>query len=206
MRGIRIAGSIFEINHFEEGLANPEIMSSWREPLAQRDWEGYIWRVPRPYRLHAFLEVEQSLTDPEYWRLLGEIWTDAEMPNVNRVVWLALFTSKRTNRDHVMDAGDHAAVDRLTDPVQVYRGAHLKYARGMSWTTDPDRAAWFATRFGYARGGKVFTTTAAKRKILGYFADRNEDEVLIDPRRIRLEAINWTEDQLNEAAGRAKKD
>ena len=39
------------------------------------------------------------------------------------------------------------AVDRLPDPVRIYRGAQLKYARGMSWTTDPDTAAWFAHRF-----------------------------------------------------------
>jgi hypothetical protein len=70
----------------------------------------------------------------------------------------------------------------------------------MSWTTDPDTAAWFAHRFGHR--GEVFTTTLAKRKILAYFDDRSEREVLIDPRRIRFAVLDWTEEQLNEAAER----
>jgi hypothetical protein len=122
------------------------------------------------------------------------------MPNVNRALWLTLFMSKRGNCDQVKDAEGHAAVDRLPEPVQIYRGADLKYVRGMSWTTDPDTAAWFAHRFGHR--GEVFTTTLAKRKILAYFDDRSEREVLIDPRRIRFTVLEWTEEQLNEAAER----
>ena len=49
---------------------------------------------------------------------------------------------------------------------------------------------------------RFFATTRAKRKILAYFDDRSEREVLIDPRRIRFTVLEWTEEQLNEAAER----
>jgi hypothetical protein len=203
---IRIAGKAMEIDDWHRGLADPKTVAWWREPLARGDREGYLYRVPRPGRLPALLEIVPELTDAEYWHLVGGIWTDTEMPHVNRALWLTLFTSKRGNRDQVMDAEGRAAVDRLPDHIQIYRGAQLKHARGMSWTTGPDIAAWFATRWSATRfgftGAKVFTTTVEKRKILGYFRDRQEDEILIDPRRIRFEALNWAEDQLNEAAER----
>ena len=193
-----------EIDALNRGLVDPATIAWWREPLARRDWKSYLWRVPRPGRLAALLEIIPKLTDPEYWQLLGTIWTDTEYPNVNRALWLGLFTSKRDNRDPVMDAEGHAAVDRLPDPVRIYRGAQLRYARGMSWTTDPDTAAWFAHRFQHRRG-EVFTTTLAKRKILAYFDDRKEREVLIDPRRIRVAVLDWSEEQLNEAIARAER-
>jgi len=91
---IRIAGKTIETYHLRRGSADPENIAWWREPLARRDWEGYLWRVPRPGRLAVLLEIAPDLTDAGYWRLLGTIWTDTEMPNVNRALWLTLFISR----------------------------------------------------------------------------------------------------------------
>ena len=161
---------------------------------------GYLWRVPRPGRLAAFLEIVPELTDAEYWRLLGTIWTDTEMPNVNRALWLTLFMSKRGNCDQVKDAEGHAAVDRLPEPVQIYRAADLKCVRACRGRQTQTRLHGLRTASDIAV--RFFATTRAKRKILAYFDDRSEREVLIDPRRIRFAVLDWTEEQLNEAAER----
>jgi hypothetical protein len=57
-------------------------------------------------------------------------------------------------------------------PLSIYRGATRGRARGMAWTTDPDKARWFADRFsglagqGPFRAAHVYTVTAPPAAIL----------------------------------------
>jgi hypothetical protein len=111
------------------------------EFLATGEWGSYVFSFPRPLRLQAFWEIIGRLTDREYWTLLGDLWTDTEMPNANRAYWLELFLSPRGERDQLMKSEEHAALTALADPVRIWRGASRRYARGMSWTVDEQQAA-----------------------------------------------------------------
>lgn len=50
----------------------------------------------------------------------------------------------------------------------------------MSWTLSFERAKWFAERFG-SNTQIVYKAFVQKQDILAYFADRGEDEVVVDP-------------------------
>jgi hypothetical protein len=190
----RIAGKSWEVDDaWKLYTGSPELnleKLAWcREPLAAGDWDHFIGRHPRPLRLECFREIAGRLTDAEYWRLLAGIWTDAEVPNVNRAIWIDLFTADRGGREDVMKPEEHAAFAALSEPVQIYRGAPMKYARGMAWTTDRDRAMWFAERYAYTNGARLLTAILPKRKLLAYFTERKEAEAVIDPRRIKYEVL-----------------
>src|SRR5947199_9877713 len=58
-----------------------EIKADAVEALAIRDWWGYVWCYKTPWRLDAFLTIENHMSDPAYWSLLGHVWLDCEDPH-----------------------------------------------------------------------------------------------------------------------------
>jgi hypothetical protein len=157
------------------------------ERLTARDWLGYLLLVDRRDRLASFLDIKDRMTDAQYWQMLGDLWTDTEVPGRWKGVWLGLFDSKRTNRHALMSPEEHAALAALPSRVQLYRGAPPHYARGMSWTTDSGVAHWFANRF--QNGGVVYTAKVEKSEFLGYFLARKEFEAVINPRNMRFKRL-----------------
>jgi hypothetical protein len=81
-------------------------------------------------------------------------------------------------------------------PLTVYRGVIPEHERGMSWTTNIDRARWFASRWIHAiqpgaESAYVYQTTAPRSAIMcemdvqGLFDGiQNENEVVLDPELI----------------------
>ncbi len=72
----------------------------------------------------------------------------------------------------------------FTGQVKVYRGtsgiARWKAQQGMSWTIDPDVAAWFAFRYASDdRKPLVLTASADASDIIFYDNDRSEQEVIL---------------------------
>lgn len=116
--------------------------------------------------------------------LIG-VWTMAEFPAryVSRAVWLHWFdVANRVARYPVPAA-----------PIQIFRGATPKFRRGMSWTTDRDRALWFANRYSDRpghRAGKLYQVTVPSEVVLADVdavageGGRGEGEIIADPRRL----------------------
>jgi len=151
------------------------------------DWSSYLFLCTRRgLRLLKFCGIQHRLSDAEYWEMLAELWVDTELPSTNRPLWRELFTSTRGGREHLMSAAEHAVLNGLPPHVTLFRGAALKFARGMAWTLDRDKAAWFARRFEH---GAIITATVPKCRVLACFLAREEDEVVIDSRRIRYEVL-----------------
>ncbi len=164
----------------------PGMTAELAKALSSHEFEKYAtWLVPRPYRPLAFVQVENRLSDQDYWRVLRDLWIDTEFPGRCRSLWLDFFMSRREGRSELMKPAEHTAFAALPDRVRIYRGAHPKHARGMSWTTERAMAEWFAKRFD--RDDAVFTTVTPKTKIVAYFLGRGESEVVIDPRRLGYE-------------------
>jgi hypothetical protein len=69
-------------------------------------------------------------------------------------------------------------------PWTVYRGVagkrRARRVRGWSWTSDLDRAWWFAERFPSFGDPAVFVATIEREHILFYTDDRNEKEFVLD--------------------------
>ena len=65
----------------------------------------------------------------------------------------------------------------------VYRGTTPAIWRRMSWTTDLERAKWFADRLGLFGFPDtiIATATIPPRHVLALFNDRQESEVVVNP-------------------------
>lgn len=95
------------------------------------------------------------------------------------------------DRDRLRVAGQPLPHD---GPFTLYRGVagrgEARRVKGISWTGDPDRAKWFADRWGL-HDPAVYTVTVQESTVLAYVVERNEDEYLLwpyglpRPRRVR---------------------
>lgn len=156
------------------------------------DWSRYVFRHERPYRLEALLRAAEAglRGDPAaFWPLVASVWIDTE--NVREMFdeWVELWGSDVPERARVMDEDEQAALAALPETVEVYRGVgHAAAVRGLSWTTDHDKAVWFAQRFAadqrrapYLAYGRV-----AKADVLAHFLGRAESEIVALPETVEL--------------------
>lgn len=93
--------------------------------------------------------------------------------------WVDLFRSAGLINEYGEEVG-------LPDnPIRAWRGAPWGQRRGMSWTLDLDRAAWFASRSTlWGRPGEVFEVEIPPPAILAFnlgVEGRAEHEVIVDP-------------------------
>lgn len=109
--------------------------------------------------------------------VLVGVWSAAEWPEytLQRSIWLTWFRM--------------AAYPKPPETLTIYRGATPRYSRGMAWTTDADKAAWFARRWCSHTGldTYVYVALAPPAAVL---ADvdaledgdgRQEAEIVVDP-------------------------
>jgi hypothetical protein len=159
----------------------------------ERNWHTVVFLHERPYRASALFRVAQEhgaeMTDADYWKLVGRVWTDSENIWQNTLEWDALLGSERGEREAIMVAdafdGDDADIEMyraLPETATVYRGATAGLnEEGLSWTTDRDKAVWFARRFADLRDGApvVLTGLVNKSDVVGCFTGRGESEVVV---------------------------
>jgi hypothetical protein len=153
------------------------------EAVNKKDYKTYIWLHERPYRLEAFMRIQNELKDPEYWRLLGDVLIDSENAHEFKSEWLQLLNSKRKSSIAMMRPDDFTVYSALSNRLKIYRGfRNIHFKKGLSWTLSKDKAKWFATRFG--ANGKVTTKVVSKYHILAYLDRRGEQEILLRPDRV----------------------
>jgi len=114
---------------------------------------------------------------------LPSVWKCAEFPEIAlrpMDIWVTYFRWA----GYLTDADD--PVEAPVAPLKIYRGAIWRRRRGMAWTTDRERARWFAQRFARFDGHEpfesayVFEADVHPDGVLAMF--RREDEVVVDPR------------------------
>jgi hypothetical protein len=187
-----------------------ELREEITEAARAGDWATCLVLLPEPCRLWAFLDaIQYRVTDADYWETLGGLWIEAGSPRRDRSRLLGLFSSPRGERDHLMDASELARYRAFPPVVELYRGAIPRYARGMSWTQDLEEAAWWAQRFAvggrFGAGGNLYQATVDRAAVLACFNERNESELVIDPRLLPpLRAMRWTREKLDGMAERVK--
>lgn len=164
------------------------------EALRARDYEHALFIVERPYRLQYFIRLYVDMKPKMFCELLAWIYTDSESPSVNQSVFVDLFSDavKKHDRKYLMTAKDRRVFAKFPDELTVYRGCvrrELRGARsrmGISWTLDAEKARWFSTRFIRNRAhGVVAQATINKHDIFFYDNGRAEQEVVLDPSKLR---------------------
>ena len=172
---------VYQVPLFSNGSANAYYLQKKKDletALAEKNFSRVVFLHERPYRLNAFVQIADQLSDAKYWSLLSSIWTDTENAWQNLDEWRKLFNSNRPHQERLMDRDEILALSSLPDTVKVYRGCQkVVNEDGISWTLKRDKAQWFATRF--SKDGVVLEKEISKRDIIAVFTNRNEFEVII---------------------------
>lgn len=139
-----------------------------------------VGRLQGPKLLDEWL-ADRRLPRDDLREVLQPVWTSAEGSTREFPIpkWVALFRE-----------ADYSL--RPQQAVRLYRGTRRgRWRRGMSWTTDLDRARFFADRWferGYGQT-EVVTVLAPPAAMLVEIANDSESEVVVDPTllpRVRL--------------------
>lgn len=141
--------------------------------------------VNKPYALTFIKYVKDALADNEMAELLADAWVNSECPNmdvdVSKTELVEMFT--KADKQYLMSEVERKQLAQLGDKVTVYRGVtsyNAKNVRALSWTTDKEKAKWFAHRF--KENGIVYTAQIRKAQILAVFASRGESEIVLNPK------------------------
>jgi len=145
----------------------------------------HVGRNDGPALLHD-LHFAGALSVSECPGSVAEAWSMAEFPCslLEPDVWVELFE----------EAGyttDGQPTQRPRKAVTVYRGCHPERRDGMSWTTDIDRAQWFADRDLGSGAGVVFEAEISPGFLLAYIhkSHRGEAEYVVDPAALNDDVV-----------------
>ena len=141
--------------------------------LMEKDYGKFIFWHERPYRLDAFVQNMNFMSDKEYWKILGEIWIDSENIWQNLSKWKKLLSDKRASKHLFMISDDYKIPEKIT----AYRGyAPNQNENGISYTLDKNKAEWFAKRY-WKKNGEVKEITITKNKVFAYISTRDEKKL-----------------------------
>ena len=166
----------------------------WKSIIKSSESVGSIFFVLRKGYWLPFLQaIKQYMDNAEFSGFFGEIWTQVESPNMNARVSLDTLVEwfKEADKSHLMSKDELKAYHELPDELRIYRGIGEKSnPKGLSWTLNKEKAEWFANRYNMlGTKGYVVTAVAQKKDGLAYFTGREEDEVIIDGRKLDAERI-----------------
>lgn len=137
-------------------------------------WDTVTARKGRNDYPHLLSEHFYELDPSDRARAVTESWAMAEWPqrHLEYEEWISLFHN----------AGLVNAVNLPGPTVTLYRGCHVSRRRGMSWSTDRERALWFALRFN--KKGEdhmvLMEVECPVEYVLALIEDRGEREAVVD--------------------------
>ena len=145
-----------------------------------------FYHISKPNRLQIFEIISnmREFTEKDYNTILKNIWVTTEFPHQMPIPKLVkLF--RKANPKLMMTDDDISIYSNLPETVTIYRGLMDKKSkvRGLSWTTDFERAEWFANRFN--RGGKIMKADIKKQHIFMFTNDRSEKECVVNPKGLK---------------------
>lgn len=148
-----------------------------------------MWSLAdKPERLRCFHKIIQELdtsdlTAEKFWSNFWSIWQSSENLFADGDIFHDLLAFGRKLGPPIvgLDDEEREALEALPDEVEVYRGSCPHNQLGWSWTTDLEKARWFAGRSVGDTTRYVSVTRVSKANIIGYLLGRGESEVVIDP-------------------------
>ncbi len=147
-----------------------------------------IIETPTYFYLYLNKMSAYLVSKEEFSKILSDAWARSENPNSDpnftQKELVSMF--KQADPTILMDQAERKRLAELEDTVTVYRGVTSLNAdniRAMSWTLDKEVAEWFAHR--YKEDGTVYEAEINKKYILALFMERNESEVVVDPKYLQ---------------------
>ena len=124
-------------------------------PKQPNEWEAYLPHLAPSDRQVEFIKNEFGRQDPEYFRMVGQIWTDPESFGCTSSVIETMIYMDRlkpshlfhANVFHIMTVTEQQKLSNLPDELTIHRGHHPRLLNGVSWTIDRNVALQYAIGF-----------------------------------------------------------
>lgn len=179
----------------EEGRYN-DYRNNYAENVIGRcdTLEALLYLVRKSYRLTflLFMSKEKNVSTKEcgnllagQWDLIENLSNDANVKKSTVLRWVMA-----ADKAVLMDAEEREVYAALPDVVTIYRGCRTaKAVKGMSWSLSEEKARWFAERGALLSSGKgdgalVYRAKIKKEDVVAYLDGRNEEEVIVDFRKL----------------------
>ncbi len=157
------------------------------------NWDSYVLAHASPYQAWKLGQIASQIDNhKDYWQLVRHVWINTDNPSQYEREWRTLLGANRPKVEEIMTASERAQLAQLTDPVLAYRGfTRDGLEQGFSYTTQGDTAEWFARRFAGIQPGipRVAIAEVPKSRVLAYFEERTEHEILVLPGDVSITAI-----------------
>ncbi len=172
--------------------ASEEAFQKWTSILekqidACRNVNQIFYLVNDSYSLLFVRKASKFLSVEEFSELLGEAWVHSDYANEDDNVTKKELTQmfKTADKKALMTESELETFENLADTFVVYRGVASKNkskTQAFSWTTNFDKADWFAKRWG---NGVVYAGAVSKADVFAYFGRAKEDEVVVDFKKLQ---------------------
>lgn len=154
--------------------------------MTESELEHIIWAdVDKPDRIRALWLLRHEFSPLRFWKLFRDVWTNSESLYQHVHKFPELFSLHPDYRDAIMNLSERQAVAKFDYPLHIYRGGWVENIWGWSWTLDRDRAVWFANRCPMDGKPLLAEGWIPRRDVIGYLADRNEQEIIVDPDKVQ---------------------
>jgi hypothetical protein len=158
--------------------ANYFIINNGRE-----SYDADIMSTPKDRVMKVFMKYQDTFTDEEYWRELRYVYTLQDFMELPYEIYKALFNSKRSKKELLMDEEERVFLEQLPDKLTIYRGGASKESEtgyGVSWTLNKSIAQQFVDRKKYLVKDEmvVHQLEIPKSKVVAYFNSRQEQEII----------------------------
>jgi hypothetical protein len=114
-------------------------------------------------------------------------WVMAEWParQMTPESWVFLIDHVLNENEYLTDEGLilSKAATKMPETLTLWRGCWPEFAEGLSWSSDKERAEWFAHRFDFGEHegqGTLYEITIPYELVLAQFNGRNEYEYVVD--------------------------
>lgn len=167
--------------HLHRDIETMEALAA--ELLGDGNVHDFVLCHTKPFQVAAFRKALRKLgakiKDRDYWVTLRAVYELASNPSAHWFTFKRWFSSRRRDREYLMEPEERDLFRRLPDSFPVYRGYSRFRGKGFSWTLDRRVADWFAHRRADLGQPRVITGVARRDDVLALLESAGEAEVLV---------------------------
>lgn len=139
--------------------------------------------IDKPDRVRALWQLKSTLSPYGYWKLFRDVWTGSESLFYHDYFYGQMFRQYPSCSGLFMNQAERTRLKHLDNSLTVYRGGSAINRDGWSWTLELGTAQFFGRRAATDDTAYVYTATVEKEHVKGLMMGRNEDELVINPRK-----------------------
>lgn len=178
---------------YEKGLS--DIIKLKQDLHKNKDWMGLLTYTDSYFYTNLLIDVmrESDIPRETQWEMFESIWikSDYLLKSLPRYFILGCF-KLNPFKDEIKNHSDIKPLISEDERITIYRGEASKSStlkKSFSWTTDKEKAEFFATRFSSEKQ-TIYTATVHIDNVLAYFEGRGEKEVIVDFKNVLVTNVN----------------